>query len=109
MTQSIKSTGRFNDLDLTASLAHCFTQLKLMRSQCSVARVDLSTIAAVNYQLKLCDLVLFYLGEVHSNLASQMPANAWRSRPRSALPNRQIVKGITAGRGQRSGRVRGRN
>ena len=109
MTQSIKSTGRFNDLDLTASLVRRFTELKLTRSRCSVPKVDLSTIAAVNYQLKLCDLVLFYLGEVRSTLASEMPGNAWRSRPRSASPNRQNVKGVTAGRGQRSGRVRGRN
>ena len=107
MTQSIKSTGRFNDLDLTASLARCFTQLKLTRSRYSDLKLDLSTIAAVKYQLELCDLVLFYLAEVHSNLSSEMPSNVWR--PGSALPNRQNVEGVRAGRGQRSGRVRGRN
>jgi hypothetical protein len=109
VTQSIKSTGRSSDPDLTAAFARSFTQLKLTRSLCSAPKVDLSTIAAVNHQLKLRDVILFHLGEVRANLASQMLGNAWHSRPRSALPNRQSVKGVTAGRGRWSGQVRGRN
>jgi hypothetical protein len=108
VTQSIKSTGRSSDPDLTA-FARSFIQLRLTRSLCSVSKVDLSTIAAINHQLKLRDIILFHLDEIRANLASQMLGNAWHSRPRSALPNRQSVKGVTAGRGRWSGQVRRRN
>lgn len=80
MTRPSESTKRSTDTDRQRAISRCFSQLRLTRSQCSASASDLSTVTAVNYQLKLREIILFNIGEVRSNLARQMAGNQRQSQ-----------------------------
>ena len=98
MKQSIKSTNEPRHLELPAEIARLFTQLKLARSQSLLATTDLSTAAAIDYQIELRDTILYHLAEVRSDLARQLFGNAPRNRSLSANPNRKNITGSSARR-----------
>jgi hypothetical protein len=101
----MKSPKRSTNLKLPAAIARSFAQLRVARSQCLGPIADLSTVAAIDYQLELRDIILLNLGEVRSNLAREMVDAAPRSRPRLAFPKRQNVKRVTARRAHRYDRI----
>jgi hypothetical protein len=91
VTQSIKSTRRHARLEISGVIADSFTRLELARSQSLYT--DLSSTAAIRFQIELRNIVLGLLGEVRSDLAHQMYGIATRDRSRPA-PHRKDVRDI---------------
>jgi hypothetical protein len=90
VTPLIKSPGGSQDLDLPAAITRSLIELRVARSHCLGPTGDLSTIAAVRYQLELRDTLLFNLAETRSNLARQMVGAALRGRPSLASPKAKM-------------------
>jgi hypothetical protein len=101
----IKSGRRSDELDLSVALGSCFRRLKLTKSRCTHRPADLSTIAAIEDELRLRDAILFQLGDIRFHLVTQMTSNGCGRRYRADLANRQCAGTGTRRRSHRHRRL----
>jgi len=96
LTQLFNSARQTRKSGLPVSIARSIEQLKLARSQCSYGALDLSTAAAIEFEIELRNTILDHLGRVHSELAFQFFGNVSRNRPLAEIARRKSAKGASA-------------
>jgi hypothetical protein len=101
VTQFVKSIYQPEQIELSASIAQSFNQLKLARSQSIQAMPDSSTAAAIDVQIELRNIILFHLREVGSAFVRQLSSSSSRTRLLSTLPHGKNSEGMSARRTRR--------
>lgn len=78
--KATKFRNRADVLDLSVALTDAFEQLRLTKARCARSSTELSTTAAIEYELRLKDGLLWQLGKIRSFLSRYMTSNARRKR-----------------------------
>jgi hypothetical protein len=92
VTQLFDATIQVQRNTLPVSIARSLNQLNLARSQSLYAAPDLSTAAAIEFQIELRNAMLFHLGNIRSALARQLFCGMPRNRLLSEMTRRRSGK-----------------